>query len=170
MKNILVCISVIGFIAGCATVPYQPYAREVKKKPSEGGIIALKTEHRPEDRQKADSLMAANCGLENTVKVLEEGEVAVGEKTLTKSEKVQNEKEKSGFSIGGLHFGSQQKVPAENTDTTSERVAVHEWQISYACQALNPTPAAPVAAKDVAAKPSKKLSKKATPAPVTSKE
>ena len=37
-------------MAGCQTMPYQPYAREVKRQPGNGGEIALKQEHRDEDR------------------------------------------------------------------------------------------------------------------------
>jgi hypothetical protein len=119
-------------------MPYQPYAREVKRKPNEGGVIALKSEHRPEDRQRADSMMASNCGSNSIVKVSEEGEVAVGEKTKSNSNKVQdNGSVGSGFSLGGLHFGSANPRPGENTDTTTETVQVKEWQIAYNCVAIN---------------------------------
>lgn len=135
MKKIALVL-VASFVSACASMPYQPYAREVKKKPNEGGVIALKTEHRPEDRQRADSLMAANCGSDAIVKVQEEGEVAVGEKTKSNSNKVQENQPASGFSIGGLRFGSNETRPGENTDTTTETVQVKEWQIAYNCVAI----------------------------------
>ena len=56
---------------------YQPYARNVKKKPGKSGIIALKTEQRQEDQDLAKSMMSQNCGSQ-TAKIIEEGEVAIG--------------------------------------------------------------------------------------------
>lgn len=132
MRKIVV-LAIAAVVAACATVPYQPYAREVKKKPQEGGVIALKTEHRPEDRQRADYLMAANCGSNATVKVTEEGEVEVGEKTNSNASKTHGEKNE-GFSIGGLNFISGSK-PSEDTSSTTETIKLKEWQIAYNCLA-----------------------------------
>ena len=140
MKKILMMIVTV-LVTGCATMPYQPYAREVKKKPNEGGLIALKTQHRPEDRQRADSLMAANCGSNAMVKVAEEGEVVVGEKTNSTSNKRQDQESNSVFSLNGMSFGRGTR-PVENTDTSSETVQLKEWQIAYNCetmQAIAPT-------------------------------
>lgn len=120
-----------ALISACATVPYEPYAREVKKKPREGGTIALKEIHRPEDRARADYLMSANCG-ENVVKVDDEGEVVVGAKTNTSSNKHQTNESESVFSIGGIAFASGAR-PGENTNTQSETSQVKEWQINYQC-------------------------------------
>lgn len=147
MKKLVLFIAA-ALVSGCATMPYQPYAREVKKKPGEGGVIALKTEHRPEDRQRADSLMAANCGSESIVKVQEEGEIVVGEKTHTNASKTQGQQDE-GFSLAGFRFISGTK-PSEDTASTSETVKLKEWQIAYQC----------VAIKQPAAKTKKNISRK----------
>ncbi len=152
MKKLVLVLAAL-MVSACATMPYQPYAREVKKKPNESGVIALKTEHRPEDRQRADYLMAANCGSEAIVKVQEEGEVAVGEKTNASSNKVQeNRPASSGFSIGGLQFGSTESRPGENTNTTTETVQVKEWQIAYTCVAMKAPESVAPAKKNISRK------------------
>jgi len=115
---------------GCA---YVPYAREAKKKPREGGVIALRTDHRPEDRQKADTLMAMNCAGAN-VKVLEEGEVVVGERSSSSSQKTNDTAHGGGWNLGsGFRLGGSNQ-PSENTNTTTETTQVKEWQISYVCE------------------------------------
>ena len=133
MKN-LVVVAVAAMLAACATMPYQPYAREVKKKPQEGGLIALKSEHRPEDRQKAEGLMQANCGSQSIAKVMEEGEVVTGERTNSNASKTQESAQSSLFSIGGIKFGSTK--PSENTNTTTVTEQMKEWQIAYECVAI----------------------------------
>lgn len=120
-------------MTACQTMPYQPYAREVKKKPAEGGVIALKTEHRTEDRQKADQLMAINCG-NMGVKVVEEGEVVVGEKTNTAASTSANQRDEA-VKIGGLSFLTGKKKSSMDTATSSETIQLKEWQISYSCVA-----------------------------------
>lgn len=134
MKKLLV-LGLALLVSGCATMPYQPYAREVKKKPGQGGLIALKTEHRPEDRARAESLMASNCGGDSIVKVLEEGEQVVGEKTNTSQNRYQEQRQASGFSLGGIKFSNGQTRPEENTNSSSETVQLKEWQINYECVA-----------------------------------
>ena len=137
MKNLLfsffLLIPTSVFFTGCQTVPYQGQARDVKKKPMEGGILALPLEPRDEDRMKADLKMKQNC--QNlAVKVLEEGEVVVGQKTNSTSS--ENNREKSKQNYGNL-FG----IPVVSTNpggkdmsssTTTENIK--EWQISYECQ------------------------------------
>jgi hypothetical protein len=49
MKKLTILLA-SALAVGCATIPYQPYAREVKKRPRQGGMIALHAEYRPEDR------------------------------------------------------------------------------------------------------------------------
>lgn len=132
MKKLVVLAPALLIVA-CATVPYQPYAREVKKKPREGGTIALKSEHRPEDRARAEFLMGANCGASSTVSVTEEGEVVVGEKTNSSSNRHQQMERDSGFSIGGIAFASGSGRPGENTSTESSTVQLKEWHIAYQC-------------------------------------
>jgi hypothetical protein len=136
MKKLVALLPALLIVA-CATVPYEPYAREVKKKPREGGTIALKTEHRPEDRARADYLMSANCGTGASVNVAEEGEVVVGEKTSSSSNKHQQAaRQESGFTIGGIAFASGDGRPAgENTNTESSTTQLKEWHIAYNCVA-----------------------------------
>ena len=50
-----------ALFSSCVTVPYRPQAREVKKLPGKGGIVALKSNHREEDRAFAEQKMENNC-------------------------------------------------------------------------------------------------------------
>jgi len=139
-------LAVILFSVSCATLPYEPYAREVKRRPSDGGTIALKGDHRPEDRAKADTMMTSNCGTSMTPKVTEEGETVVGEKTDSTAQKQNNyygSRNNDAFKIGGLAFGSSN--PSENTTVSATTTQIKEWHISYQCVAANPANAAPVA-------------------------
>lgn len=131
----LVALAPALLIVACATIPYEPYAREVKKKPREGGTIALKAEHRPEDRARAEYLMGANCGSAASVSVSEEGEVVVGEKTNSNSNRNQQSQYDSGFSIGGVAFASGNPRQGENTRTESSTTQLKEWHIAYQCVA-----------------------------------
>jgi len=131
----LVVLGLALLVSGCATMPYQPYAREVKKKPMQGGLIALKTDHRPEDRARAESLMAANCGSDAIVKVTEEGEAVVGEKTNLSQNRYHEQREATGFNLGGIKFTNGATRPEENTNSVTETVQLKEWQINYECVA-----------------------------------
>lgn len=122
------------FFASCATQPYRPYAREVKKLPGKAGVIALKSEHVPEDRTYADTLMVKNCG-DSTVNVKEEGEVQVGETTTTNS-KTQDRHEANGFNLSGFKVLTGGSTPTKDTAKTSTVVALKEWQINYECTAV----------------------------------
>ncbi len=143
-------LGIYVFMTGCATLPYQPYAREVKKKPETSGVIALNGTHRPEDRAKAEMMMKSNCGANNSVKVTEEGEVVVGEKTDSTAQKTQGTAERDNLVIGGLTFTSSQ--PAENTTVTQHKTQVKEWQIAYECIAQQPSTIPNVATKKGAKK------------------
>lgn len=135
MKSLLGLVVVTVLLSSCATAPYQPYAREVKKRPAEGGTLALRTNYRPEDRTKADQMMAANCGTEAIVKVSEEGEVAAGQKTTTNSDTAQKKEE--AFSLGGIKFfNANSNDNSTNTQSVSQVEVVKEWQIQYNCVAL----------------------------------
>ena len=127
-------VTVALFFTACQTMPYQPYARDVKRLPNQGGVIALKTEHRDEDRTKAESMMKKNCG-NAAVKINEEGEVTVGQ-TTSGSAKETKDAGSDGLKLGSL-FGvpvmSGASDPSKNTATTSTTTAVKEWQISYEC-------------------------------------
>lgn len=122
-----------SFMSACQTMPYQPYARDVKKKPQQGGVIALKTEHRAEDRAKADEMMKMTC--REGFQVTEEGEVVVGQETRSKTNTDNREAEK-GHTVGSL-FGipvtSGGRAGGTEQDSVSSTVAVKEWQIQYEC-------------------------------------
>lgn len=119
-------VTAMAYLVGCAIVPY---AREVKKKPSSGGVIALRTTHSPEDRAKADTLMRSNCGSAE-VKVLEEGEVVVGEKTNSTANSNYHAGN-PGTQKGIFTFGASN--PGYDTNTSQETVKLTEWQIQYEC-------------------------------------
>lgn len=108
---------------------YRPYARNVKKKPGKSGIIALKLEHRDEDRTLADSLMKRNCGSKK-IEITDEGEVVVG--SVTKSN---TEKRDSTERVSGKFFGMDviSGNPASQS-TQSETVSKKEWQLKYICK------------------------------------
>jgi hypothetical protein len=133
MKKILISLSAL-VITACQTMPYQPYARDVKRKPQTNGIIALKLEHREEDRQKAQQMMNSNCGSQE-IKVLEEGEVVVGQESTTHSNTSKNEGTSSTKvgSLFGIPVMSQGTDPSENTQSKVSTSAIKEWQISYEC-------------------------------------
>jgi hypothetical protein len=133
-SRILSLAAMVLVLAGCQAMPYQPYARDVKKKPQTSGVIALKTEHRDEDRQKAEGMMQSNCG-QLPVKVLEEGEVAVGQTTTGNATetKDQGSAGTQAGSLFGIPLMTGQKDPSKNTATSSTTTNVTEWQISYEC-------------------------------------
>ena len=117
-------------LSSCVTVPYKPYAREVKKLPGKGGVIALKSDHRSEDRTFADKKMTKNCK-GNKMEVLQESEVSVGTKTDTVAEEAKGRKKSGVLSIAGLSFTGSK--PSMETETSSVVTNVTEWQIEYRC-------------------------------------
>jgi hypothetical protein len=121
-------------MVGCQTMPYQPYAREIKKQPGNGGEIALRPEHRDEDRMKAQSMMASNCGA-SSVKVLEEGEVVVGSTTNSNASQTHNAG-RQGTNVGtlfGIPVTSGGQQASNDTSTSATTMAVKEWNIKYEC-------------------------------------
>jgi hypothetical protein len=144
ISKILFIFSCIFFSFGCQTIPYQPYARDVKKKPQQGGVIALKTEHREEDKSKANQMMQMNCGA-NKVKVLEEGEVVIGQETSAKSDTTNHEAKKPTEmgSFLGMKMLSGGNEAGSTQNATTSTTNIKEWQIQYECisQANEPTPA-----------------------------
>lgn len=122
---------------GCQTLPYQPYAREVKRLPGKGGEIALKAEHRDEDRAKAQTVMASNCG-NLKLKILEEGEVVVGQTTNSNATEVHN-RAQQGTTVGsffGVPITSGEREASNNMATTATTMALKEWNIKYECTKL----------------------------------
>ena len=122
-------------IVGCQTMPYQPYAREVKRMPGNGGEIALKTEHRDEDRAKAQAMMTTNCG-SAPLKVLEEGEVVVGQTTNSNASQTHNNGQAS-TQVGtflGMPVTSGGTQASNDTSTSATTIALKEWNIKYECE------------------------------------
>lgn len=119
-----------SFLVACQTMPYQPYARNVKVEPESGGIVALKVEHRDEDRAKAQSLMAQNCA-GNKVKVVEEGEAIIGTETSARETRDPGSEGTKFGSVFGIPVSSAGKEASKNT--ASETTHKKEWQINYKC-------------------------------------
>jgi hypothetical protein len=134
MKNKILALTILLGLTACQTVPYQPYARDVKKKPNQNGTIALKLEHRDEDRAKAQMMMEANCR-PAPVKVLEEGEVVIGQESSTNSSTAKHagESPQSMGSFLGIPLTSGGKDPSESTNSKVSTTQLKEWQISYEC-------------------------------------
>jgi hypothetical protein len=131
MKHLksLAFVAPLLLLCSCASLfKYVPEARNVKKQPQIGGIIALNLDNRAEDRELADSMMQKNCGAKK-VSVLEEGEVVIGTVTTSSTETEKANKHKTGKLFGmdvmSGHDGRE--------DTASETVQKKEWQISYRC-------------------------------------
>lgn len=134
MKNKILSLVLLVGVTSCQTLPYQPYARDVKKKPNQNGTIALKLEHRDEDRAKAQTMMESNCR-PSPVKILEEGEVVIGQEATTNSNTSKNagEASQSMGSFLGIPLTSGGKDPSESTSSKVSTTQVKEWQISYEC-------------------------------------
>lgn len=133
LRSFLVGTTLLG-IAACQTMPYQPYARDVKKRPQAGGVIALHATHRDEDRAKADEMMRATCGT-LPVQVSEEGEVVVGQTTNTNTSESKDygNKRQVGTFLGlPVTAGSDAQSNSSSTATTTQ---LKEWQITYECVA-----------------------------------
>lgn len=133
--NLLLLMAATSIFSACQTMPYQPYARDVKKKPQQGGVIALKPEHRAEDQAKAQQMMASNCAT-LPVKVLEEGEVAVGQETKSSNSTSHNRGTRSQQvgSLFGLPISTAGTSPTEDTTGSATVTSIKEWQISYECE------------------------------------
>ena len=126
--------SMLFALQACQTI-YVPQARDVKRKPHVGGVIALKTEHRDEDRQKADSIMKSNCG-NLSIKILEEGEVVTGQETKTTGNETNRDDSRSNVgSLFGIPLTSGSAAGKE-TQQSATISQLKEWQISYECEEL----------------------------------
>lgn len=133
MKFILVAIGLL-LLAGCQTMPYQGQARDVKLKPQKEGVIALPPAPRDEDRAKAQLKMKQNCAPYES-NVLEEGEVAIGQKTDSAGKETDraSTKHKMGSVFGmALMGGTEGGRDVSSSTTTTD---IKEWHISYKCDA-----------------------------------
>lgn len=138
MKLLFALAAVLVF-SGCQTVPYQGNARDVKRKPGVGGTIAVPTNPRQEDRDRANEHMISNCGNGN-YKVTEEGEVVTGETTQanTRNDYRQNTQQQTGSFLGMPIMSGD--PGGTDSSTTSTRTQIKEWQISYECNPAAPMP------------------------------
>lgn len=137
MNKILKTAALTTILCACQTV-YVPQARDVKRKPQTGGIIAMPTNFKPEDRQKADLLMKQNCG-DLSVKIADEGEVVTGQST--KSNSNSTNRDDSQHEAGNLFgipviAGTGSGVESSNTAITTQ---LKEWQVAYDCESVKPT-------------------------------
>ena len=122
------------FLSSCQTVPYEGQAHDVKKKPQEEGVVAIPVQHRDEDRNKAIQKMQANCGA-NDYKIIEEGEVAVGQEVKSSGKETNRDSTKAKVgSLWGIPLMSGEEG-GKNTEGTQITTAIKEWQISYKCVA-----------------------------------
>lgn len=110
-------------LVACQTLPYEPYARAVKVQPKHGGVIAMRTNYRPEDKQKAMAMMADNCGAKKP-EVTEEGEVVTGQTTTTDA---------NNYYHNNNNAGSIFLSPTSSTSTQSSTTQQKEWQMTYKC-------------------------------------
>jgi hypothetical protein len=134
MKNFIYAAAVFMFLTtGCQTIPYQGQARDVKKKPAEGGILALPLDPRDEDRAKAELKMQQNCGV-GKFRILEEGEVVIGQKTNSdnREDNRANTQHKVGTFLGMPVVSGD--AGGKNVSATSTTENIKEWQISYECK------------------------------------
>lgn len=107
---------------------YHPYARNVKRKPGSSGIVALKLNHRQEDRDYSETLMKGNCG-EKKIKILDEGEVVIGTVTNSNSQSRKGGETQMGSLFGLPVTSTTPNSTSQSTTTTQKK----EWQIKYTC-------------------------------------
>lgn len=132
--SLVILIPLSLLLNACQSLPYQPYARNVKQKSNINGIIALKPEHRDEDRQKAMTMMQANCQA-LPVKIIEEGEVVIGQESTTNSNtsKSRGTGTQQVGSLFGIPMVAEGHDPSESTASKVLMTQVKEWQINYEC-------------------------------------
>ena len=95
----------------------------------------MKAEHRDEDRAKAQSMMTTNCG-SVPLKILEEGEVVVGQTTNSTASQTHNAGS-SGTAMGsflGMPVTSGGREASNDTASSATTTALKEWNIKYECE------------------------------------
>lgn len=133
MKSVIGIVSLFvagSLFTGCQAVPYKPYARNVKVQSRKGGVVALKLNHRDEDRIKAEGIMRRTCATQN-FEIVEEGEVVVGTVTNATENKDPGYGSQRVGSLWGMQVSSRGR--SASTNTTSTTTQKKEWQIKYAC-------------------------------------
>jgi hypothetical protein len=154
MKLMFALVAML-IVSGCQTVPYQGVARDVKRKPGVGGTIAVPSNPRQEDRDRAAQAMISNCGNGN-YKVTEEGEVVTGETTQasTRNDYRHSTQHQSG-SFLGMPIVSGDPAGTDSS-TTATKTQLKEWQIAYECSPAAPMPPSAAPAPAPRAMPKKK--------------
>ena len=132
LRTLVLAAAIPFILVACQTMPYQPYARNVLVKPGQSGVIALKGEHRDEDREKALSMIASNCS-NKPYTITEEGETVVGQKTVSSADETHQEGNRQQVgTLWGMPVTSG-SGPSKNTQTSATTENVREWQIKYEC-------------------------------------
>lgn len=117
-------------LVSCAGMfDYKPYARNVQMKPKKEGIIALKQEHRQEDKDLANSMMSQNC-TPKSAEVQSEGEVVIGSTTQSSTEKRAGNEQQVGKFLGMAVMSGDPDTENQNSTTLQKK----EWQIAYLCK------------------------------------
>lgn len=132
--QVLGSLGLVILFTGCQTMPYQGVARDIKRKPSVEGVVAIPLNFRDEDRSKAEQKMASNCGA-GQYKVLEEGEVAIGQKTDSSGK--ETDRKSTQTQVGSL-FGiplTSGDAGGKNSESSQTTTQIKEWQIAYKCLA-----------------------------------
>ncbi|MGE3756124.1 MAG: hypothetical protein AB7H97_00115 [Pseudobdellovibrionaceae bacterium] len=134
----MITIAGLCFATACQTIPYQGQARETKKRPGVNGVLALPNNPRAEDRTKAEQTMRSNCA-PRSYKVVEEGEIVVGQNTVSDSSATN--REKNEHQVGKLFGVPVVAGDAGGTDTSvrTKTEAIKEWQIAYECTGKSKT-------------------------------
>jgi hypothetical protein len=121
-------------LGGCQTVPYQGQAHDVKRKPSEEGVVGIPVNYRDEDRAKAETKMKSNCG-EMAYKITEEGEVVIGQETTSSGHETDRAStQRQVGKLWGMPITSGE-AGGHDTNRTERTSQVKEWQIAYKCMA-----------------------------------
>lgn len=131
--QVLLLASFALIYSGCQTVPYEGQARDVKRKPQEEGVIAIPTNYKDEDRSKAVQKMQSNC-TPGVYKILEEGEVTVGQETKSSGRETDRASTEKTGSLFGIPIVSGE-AKGKNTESSQVTTSLKEWQISYRCLA-----------------------------------
>jgi hypothetical protein len=130
--NIMTLSGLLIGMTGCQTLQYQGQARDVKRRPNEGGIIAMRVNFNDLDRAVAEQKMRANCS-SSELKIESEEEVVVGQKTEANSRDTNREANQQQVgSLFGLPLVSGD-AGGKDTSVSSTTTQVKEWQIAYKC-------------------------------------
>lgn len=133
MKNRLFALILFSYLCACQTT-YVPQARDIKRKPKNGGVIGIPLAQKAEDRSRAEELMRSNCQ-PLTYSVVDEGEVVVGQET--KSNTSQTNRDDTRRNEGNFLGMAMISGSAGGSDLNQSSVTTQlkEWQITYNCEA-----------------------------------